>query len=248
MDPYLEHPSLWPAVHNRLIGAIADDLSPRLAPRYFIDVERRTYVLKPDELVLVGIPDVVVSPARGQPRPAELPLAASGVLQVEVPMGADEVSEYYLEIQDVKTRRVVTVIELLSPVNKSAEGRGRYLQKRLKVMETRTSLVEIDLLRAGEPMPLASDPVPESDYRLLVSRSWERPSALLFPFNVRDPIPTFPLPLLEGEEPPEVDLNQILHDLYSRARYDLVIDCAKEPAPPLRAADRDWASSLLEEK
>jgi uncharacterized protein DUF4058 len=27
MDPYLEHPSLWPDVHNRLIAALADDLS-----------------------------------------------------------------------------------------------------------------------------------------------------------------------------------------------------------------------------
>jgi hypothetical protein len=24
MDPYLEHPSLWPDVHNRLIVAIAE--------------------------------------------------------------------------------------------------------------------------------------------------------------------------------------------------------------------------------
>src|SRR5215468_6146658 len=41
MDPYLEHPSLWPDVHNRLITAVADDLSERVAPRYYVGLERR---------------------------------------------------------------------------------------------------------------------------------------------------------------------------------------------------------------
>ena len=36
MDPYLEHPALWPDVHNRLIAAISDALTPLLAPRYYI--------------------------------------------------------------------------------------------------------------------------------------------------------------------------------------------------------------------
>ena len=29
MDPWLEHPAIWPDVHNRLIAAIADELTPR---------------------------------------------------------------------------------------------------------------------------------------------------------------------------------------------------------------------------
>ena len=31
MDPYLEHPTLWPGVHNRLIIALADVLSPPMS-------------------------------------------------------------------------------------------------------------------------------------------------------------------------------------------------------------------------
>ena len=34
MDPFLEHPSLWPDIHNSLIAAIQDELSPQVAPRY----------------------------------------------------------------------------------------------------------------------------------------------------------------------------------------------------------------------
>ncbi len=36
MDPWLENPIIWPGVHNWLITAIADDLAPKLAPRYFV--------------------------------------------------------------------------------------------------------------------------------------------------------------------------------------------------------------------
>ena len=41
MDPWLEHPILWPDVHNRLIAALADVIAPLIAPRYFVRMERR---------------------------------------------------------------------------------------------------------------------------------------------------------------------------------------------------------------
>lgn len=43
MDPYLEHPDLWPDVHHRLIVTLADYLVPRLRPRYYVSIEQRTY-------------------------------------------------------------------------------------------------------------------------------------------------------------------------------------------------------------
>ena len=69
MDPYLEHPELWPDVHNRLIAAIGDHLGPLLAPRYVARIEERTYVVEPGELELLylGRPDVTVRDAGGAP-------------------------------------------------------------------------------------------------------------------------------------------------------------------------------------
>ena len=34
MNPYLEHPQLWPEVHHRLITAIAIAIQPALLPKY----------------------------------------------------------------------------------------------------------------------------------------------------------------------------------------------------------------------
>ena len=45
MDPWLEHPDLWPDVHNSLIMSIRDALAPLVIPRYFVGVESRTTVL-----------------------------------------------------------------------------------------------------------------------------------------------------------------------------------------------------------
>lgn len=244
MDPYLEHPALWPDVHNRLIAAVADAITPLVAPRYYVALERRTYLLKPDDLVLVGRPDIAVVSTRP---PAAIPPQAApqtAVLEVDVPMN-DRVDENFLEIHEVRTGRLVTVLELLSPVNKlHGDGRRQYEEKRAMVFGTRTSLVEVDLLRAGEPLPVVGPPV-ASDYRILVSRGWRRPRAQLFTFSVRQPIPLFFLPLLPEDEEPAVALGAILHDLYKRARFDLRLDYSQAPVPPLVEQDAAWAQGLL---
>jgi hypothetical protein len=243
MDPYLEHPTLWPDVHNSLLTAIRDALTPKIAPRYYIGLERRTYSLKPDDVVFIGRPDLGVITHRPTPPPATLPLAEVGVLEVELPLN-DQVSENFLEVREVIAGKLVTILELLSPVNKLyEEGRQQYLQKRSQVLLSQTNLVEVDLLRAGLPMPVVGPPV-QSDYRILISRAWQRPRGQLYTFNLRQPIPVFPLPLLRQDESPEVDLGQILHALYGRARFDLRLDYTQPPVPPLSAEDAAWAQTL----
>lgn len=246
MDPYLEHPALWPDVHNRLIAAIADDLSERVAPRYYVGLERRTYLLKADDLVCIGRPDRAVAPASPAPALTLQPVATSTtVLEVDVPMH-DEVYENFLEIREVKTSKLATILELLAPVNKlNKQGREEYERKRGYVFSSWTNLVEIDLLRAGEPLPVIGPRV-QSDYRILISRGTQRPRAYLIAFNLRQPIPPCTLPLLPGDEEPEVALNRVLHALYRRARFDLRLDYTQPAVPPLSAADAAWAQELLQ--
>jgi len=49
MDPYLEHPALWTAVHTRLMVWLAHQLAPLLRPRYVASVEERVF-LKVEEV------------------------------------------------------------------------------------------------------------------------------------------------------------------------------------------------------
>ena len=246
MDPYLEHPALWPDIHNSLITAIRDSLADQLAPRYYIGLERRAFVMKPDDIsFIIGRPDVSVIVHKPATTVQKRPLAEAGVVDVEIFMN-DEVGEYFLEVHDVVSGKLVTLMELLSPANKLAnKGRQEYEQKREYVFSSQTHLVEIDLLRAGEPMPINSLRAQTSDYRILVSRAPQRPRAQLYPFSVRQPIPTFHLPLLPDDDEPLVDLGQILHALYQRARFDLRLDYSQPPVPPLKAEDQEWADALI---
>ena len=47
MDPYLEHPALWPGLQTRLAVGLANRLSPQIKPRYLADVEVREFVEDP---------------------------------------------------------------------------------------------------------------------------------------------------------------------------------------------------------
>jgi hypothetical protein len=246
MDPWLEHPALWPDVHDRLLAAISDEVTPLGAPRYYVALGRRTCLFQLDDIVFEGRRDVsVVSPS--SPAAERAPTRDTvGVMDVEVVV-SDRVSENYLEVRDVEKGTRVTALELLSPANKlHKKHRGDYERKRQRILDSRASLVEVDLLRAGEPMPLVGSQ-PESDYRILVSQGWTRPRARLYAFGLRQPIPTIPLPLKPGEEQPELRLNDVLHALYERARVDLRVRYDGPPDPPLRAEDAAWARQLLGE-
>jgi hypothetical protein len=251
MDPWLEGPIVWTDVHNSLITSIRDRLADELVPRYFIGVEARTMILSPGEVERLYRPDLtIVSGRPDAARPgagaAVLEPPRTGPIAVELLL-EDEVEEIYLTVQKLPERTVVTVLEILSPSNKvSSEGRKEYLKKRDQYLLAGANLVEIDLLRSGEPTPLRGR-VPDSDYRILVCREPHQPGATLYPFNYRDPIPPVPIPLLPGEPEPSVDLNAIFHDLVKRARYDIIIDYEKPPIPPLRPEDEPWAAAIVAE-
>jgi hypothetical protein len=251
MDPYLERPGMWEEVHTRLIVAIADALGPQVRPQYRVGVEQRTYlaVLTPEEYVLVGKPDVLVAIPRRQQERVEAAVTAVGIAPrvAQLPM-PEEMAERYLVVRDVVTGEVITVIELLSPTNKlTRDGRRHYTHKRLQVLGSATHFIEIDLLRAGEPFPFrVHDDEPQSDYRIIVSRAQDRPQAVVYLFTIRDPIPDLPVPLQPGDTEPVVALNHLVHDVYDRAGYDLMLDYQQTPPPPhMSPQDVQWIRQLL---
>jgi hypothetical protein len=244
MNPYLERPSLWPDVHLNLIHAVQHSLTQALVPYYYVAAEERTYIAAIDPQTFVGQPDVAVvgTPIIGTTLSS--PTASGGPIPVLVPV-SDEVRERYLEIRESRTDRVITVIEILSPTNKlPGQGRTSYEEKRRMVLDSATHLVEIDLLRYGEPLP--AHPLIRSDYRILVSRSWERPRSFLYGFQIPDPIPDVPVPLQQGEDEPLLCLNPLLHQIYEEVRYDLRIDyTSPPPEPPMDQERLAWIDQLL---
>ena len=197
---------------------------------------------------MVGIADVALSRrASADPPPLGKTATVHRVTHptpVRVPL-PQEITERFLEVRSTQTGEVVCVIEILSPKNKrSKEGRAAYESNRQKILGSHTSLVEIDLLRVGEPM-IILDAI-ASTYHILVSRGSCRPAADLYPFGLRDLIPAVPIPLRFNDPEPIVDLQNLLNQTYQRARFDLAIDYAQPLKPALSPEDAVWVDEILQ--
>ncbi len=244
MNPYLEHKGIWQQVHADLIVDIRRFLQPMLIPKYHVSIEQHTYLaLQPLSSNLVGVPDVVVttdSAPFGTVAVATVPVATPTI--GTLPM-TEEVKHRYLTVRDVETREVITAIEVLSYANKRQPGRTKYLEKRQGILRSRTNLVEIDLLRGGKPLPMQG--ARDTDYRIVVSRSYQRPHAALYLFDLQEEIPNFPIPLRRNEDEPVLPLNEIIHKLYDIGAYDMLINYKKRPEPPLSKENELWRQEIV---
>lgn len=158
-----------------------------------------------------------------------------------------DIKERYLEIREIGSNAVITVVEVLSPKNKRlGQGRTIYEHKRQNILGSRSHLVELDLLRGDAPLPMQGA-VQLAHYHILVSRAEHRPQADLYAVTVRDPLPSFPLPLKGADEAILVDLSAIVQGVYDRASYDLRLDYTQPPPPPaFSEADQTWIRDLLQ--
>ena len=110
------------------------------------------------------------------------------------------VRQGFIEIIDIKSgRRVVTVIEVLSPSNKiSGPGRDLYVKKQEELRAGGVSLVEIDLLRAGtRALSVPFDRIPEghrSAYAVCARRGWKPFEISITGFPSASACPRSPFP------------------------------------------------------
>src|SRR5262245_19121593 len=149
MDPYLE--AHWRNVHARLIIYACDALQGVLPGSLRARVEERVLLETPQGLGDHPLfPDVRVVEYRPELKRG-LETRPTASLAVAEPLLVDAepetVSETFLEIIDRESgNRVVTVIEFLSPSNKSpGPNREQYFRKQREVCASDTNLVEIDL-------------------------------------------------------------------------------------------------------
>ena len=233
---------------------IADYMNPILRPKYRMSMEQRVYTQNNDDhsLELVGIPDNVVFTPSSNPSETSSHVAVAPPkvepLTVSTPQ-PETVKEWYLQVKNVETQEVVTVIEILSPKNKKVgEGRNKYLKKREQVLMSLTHLIEIDLLKKGEIMPMNIDDTIKSDYRIIISRSDRRPQAELYAFNLAQEIPSIPLPSKPEDEAPLIPLQELLHSIYEKVSYDLAINYQKQPLEDLSENEQLWINNLSQQQ
>ena len=267
MDPYLETPEIWPDFHNRLASEISVELNQGLPAPYYARLETRL------ELGVVEdgggrhriVPDVVVTRHPRHPagpgvavldRPRRAPSDS-----IELALLSETVEHGFVEVRDpTRGHKLVTLIEILSPSNKrSGPDREAYRSKQAEILASDASLIEIDLLRAGNRV-FPDDSVgatleglePPADYLVLVSRAWKRGprgSVDAYPCRLMEWLPCLPVPLREGEAAVPLDLQFVVNRAYDGGPYLRgAVDYTRPPTPPLSPADAEWAAALIRER
>jgi hypothetical protein len=248
MDPYLEGQG-WPGFQTELIVEIQRFLAPLVRPGYVTRIEEHISPLRDwDGERGFAQPDLLVGESLGSPRRPHS--RKGGAALIDAPEAAllpqmDSHRQVYLEVRHAHTGKVITVIELLSPVNKrSGPGRDDYLRKRAAVLYSDASLVEIDLLRGGSRLPMRGE-LSRADYYVIVSRAAERPECGVWPIGLRAPLPVVPIPLAEGEDDLPLALQTVFDRVYDGADYAYSLDYSRGTEPPLSPEDAQWAAERL---
>jgi hypothetical protein len=247
MDPWLE--KRWGDVHQRLVTYAADALQEVLPDDLRARLEERVFVE-----ALFGersiVPDVRVIERGGA---GFIQSRATGSVTAEpliIDLDDEPVSQGFVEIIDVGSGgRVVTVIEVLSPSNKTpGAGQDLYLKKQQELRGGGVSLVEIDLLRSGRSVspvpPHRLPPAYRSPYQISVTRGWRRNKAEIYRASLRDPLPVIAVPLRETDADAALDLQTLIAKVYRNARYD-DLQYSEDAWPALEGSDREWADSIL---
>jgi hypothetical protein len=249
MDPYIETPELWPDFHGNLASEIQGRLNQRIQPRY---VARLTpYVTY--EVIEIGEargvrPDVAVwhLPAAGAERRASAALITPPPVESRIPLEIP-LTLHRVEIRTVADQTLVTVIEILSPVNKRPghDAFMDYRRKRRDLLRSAAHLLEIDLLRDGERPPLGEPVPPRAPYYVALSRADRRTTLQIWPIQLPDPLPVPPVPLLEPDPDVALELGACVAAVYERGAYASQIDYRRPPPPPLSTEEEIWIEDLL---
>jgi hypothetical protein len=258
MDPWLErhwgdiHTSIVTYCRDHLQEGLPSDLRARVEEHVVLeaDVEEdlRLRMLRPDA-------KIVEYPRQGLRREEN---SAVATLEPDEPIIVRDLMDRpvlrSVEIRDFATGgRLITVIEVLSPANKS-EGAGRdmYFRKRRELSRAGVHLVEIDLLRSGTRIePCSHKALADRDTTYLVAVTREDAEDgrqfELYPIPLRRRLPVVKIPLRPTDRDALLPLQAILNEAYDRGGYD-VLDYRSDPQPRLEGPDAEWADALLREK
>jgi hypothetical protein len=248
MNPWLEG-YLWPDVHNRLAIIISELLAPVIAPKYVARVEIYTAnddnpsseigIMYPDIEILQRIDSVSEPQTTYGENTITLPntiVPFTVAIPVRIPV---------IEIRDVAKNKLITAIEILSPVNKRGSGLTQYRKKMSELHRSQVHLLEIDLLRRGT-RPFLHPKIQASHYQMMLLRAGVF-NADIWTIDVKDPLPTLPIPLRHPDPDVSLNLGKALETIFERGLYYLSVDYNEPPPPPIfDEKDSLWIKTQLE--
>ena len=159
----------------------------------------------------------------------------------------EEHHEDYIEIRHRNDGRLVTLVDMVSPCNKTTHaGRTAYHGKRQEGRAANANLVELDLVLQGQPMiDYTRDGLPDWDYTVTVTRPVLPEQHEIYSTTLQKKLPSFKLPMATGETEKVYDLQQTFARCYDQGGFGSKVDYAKEPLAVVQDDDRRWLRDIL---
>ena len=247
MNPYFERRGLWEQFHGQFIAKLQEQLAAQAGDKYVVSYETRLILheLSADERRhYLGRSDGGVAIAGGGVGPAVATRADPATLRLKAPVAVETIKEHFVEIRDLEERRLIAVVELLSPSNKErGPDRAAYISKRKQLIRSGTHFVELDLRRGGKRMQRG---IKDCDYAALVKRTESWPKLDVWTWRLRERMPRIPVPIAAPDPDLTIDLKALLDEVHDRGRYAHHL-YQSPPEPPLSAEDAAWAAERLAE-
>jgi len=222
MNPFLERG--WSDTHTLLVGYIRDALAQAGLPTGLrARAEEALSIDEGDEAKQTARADAALIESWREGVAPEWKAEREGspaVVATPTLVARERAVDRWVEITTVHGR-LVTVIEVLSPTNKSGLGRERYLRKRGFYEQGEVNVVEIDLLRGGLPTVAgwAETPGESTLYTICVLRAAEAERLEVYHWSLRDRIPAFAVPLRAGDDDVALDLQPLVDRAYELGYY-----------------------------
>ena len=254
MDPYLER--FWGDVHLNVIANMRNQLNAKLPPDLFARAETQVFLEAFQEEKRFTVPDLnIVEKYRGPKFKYQRDETEDGGVAVAEPIivstNSDPVRQHYLEIRDQSSgNRVVTLIELVIPSNKShGKGKDLFLRKRREAIKGGANIVDIDITRGGQrhlifPIEIASRSE-LAEYMTFVKRAWDPKRYEIYPMNLRERLPAIRIPLRKTDTDAVLDIQKAVDLCYVQGRYGDANIYSMLVSPRLEPADAQWAGDLL---
>ena len=153
-----EDPLLWRKLHNLWISEIYQCLKPQVAGRFSLSIDQEVTMLEIGEVTRRLRPDLrstegspLSAASAGEPSQGAKKTAGAVAYAEGVEAFSTE-SRHFIVLQDLEGKRVIAVLEVLSPTNKgfySRFGLDSFEERRKRLLGSDVSYMEIDALSVG---------------------------------------------------------------------------------------------------
>lgn len=194
------------------------------------------------QILLPGLVDRYRSRLVPRQYVSEMPLFTSVV--------REEHREETIEIRHRSDGRLITLIDIVSPANKTTEsGRQAYLQRHRSARAEHANVTEIDLVLQGKPMfEYAPEDLPDRDYAVVVTRATQPNRPEFYPCALQKRLPKFRLPMAADDRDTIVDLHTTFLRSFEQGSFGEQIDYARDPATTLAPENQQWLDAFLKQQ